>query len=127
MGWGQCLVIADTPEAGRDWLQQFRTQCPAAVATFLPDLAPEYWAAVVGVDCSGVTLCNLCGRLACPGCGQPVVVFVLAKSAVTACAACLGHGPEHYAHLDHAGEGRRQALERLRARRNGPNPGFQGP
>ena len=97
MGWGEYLVIADTPELGNAWEDLVRTQCPSVEVTALPALEPEYWAALFGVECSVVEVCNLCGRLTCAGCGPSMVVFVLDKAHVTACEGCLGHGPEHYA------------------------------
>ena len=137
MGWGEYLVIADTPELGRAWEDLVRAQCPSVEVTALPELAPDYWAALFGVDCSSVMVCALCGRLVCPGCGPPVTVFVLAKSdghrvglgipvpvTVTACDGCLKHEPEHYTGPERARTARQRVLERAMERRRGPFPGL---
>ena len=38
MGWGEYLVIADTPELGKAWEDLVRTQCPSVEVTALPAL-----------------------------------------------------------------------------------------
>ena len=92
-----------------------RAQCPSAEVTALPAPALEFWAAVFGVDCSGVEVCDLCGKLTCPGCGP-----------MTACQKCLGHGIDHYSDPERVRTARQQALERARERRRGPLPGVSG-
>ena len=126
MGWGEYLVIADTPELGRDWEDLVRGQCPTAEVTALPELAPEFWAAVFGVDSPAVEVCTLCGRLTCPGCGPSMVVFVLEKAHLTACRRCLGHGIDHYFDPGRARTARQQALSMARERHRSPFPGLSG-
>ena len=92
--------------------------------TALPALEPEYWAALFGVECSVVEVCNLCGRLTCAGCGPSMVVFVLDKAHVTACEGCLGHGHGHYTDPERARTAREQALERVTERRRATFPGL---
>ena len=120
MGWGEYLVIADTPEQGRDWEDLVRVWCPSAKVTVLLALGPEFWAAIFGVDCAAVEVCDLCGKLTCPGCGPSMMVFLLPRGRVTACQKCLGHGIDHYTYdPERVRTARQQALERAGERRRG--------
>ena len=114
------------PGAGQGLGGLVRAQCPSVEVTVLPALGPEFWAAVFGMDCPGVEVCDLCGKLTCPGGGPSMVVFLLPRGRVTVCQKCLGHGPDHYTDPDRARTARQQALERARERRRSPYQAFRG-